>query len=60
MGAFGAFLLGGTFGIVLLLTRRAGRSTGIPFGPWMLLGAWVGAFSGVPIWNAYLRLLGLT
>lgn len=60
VGAFGAFLLGGTFGIVLLLTRRAGRSTGIPFGPWMLLGAWVGAFSGVPIWNAYLRLLGLT
>lgn len=59
VGAFGAFLLGGTFGIVLLLTRRAGRSTGIPFGPWMLLGAWVGAFSGVPIWNAYLRLLGL-
>lgn len=60
VGAFGAFLVGGTFGIVLLLTRRAGRSTGIPFGPWMLLGAWVGAFSGVPIWNAYLRLLGLT
>ncbi|MFK4481476.1 prepilin peptidase [Curtobacterium sp. AB7] len=59
VGAFGAFLLGGTFGIVLLLTRRAGRSTGIPFGPWMLLGAWVGAFSGAPIWNAYLRLLGL-
>ncbi|WP_261783980.1 prepilin peptidase [Curtobacterium sp. TC1] len=59
VGAFGAFLLGGTFGIVLLLTRRAGRSTGIPFGPWMLLGAWVGAFSGVLIWNAYLRLLGL-
>ncbi len=59
VGAFGAFLLGGTFGIVLLLTRRAGRSTGIPFGPWMLLGAWVGAFFGVPVWNAYLQLLGL-
>jgi len=59
VGAFGAFLLGGTFGIVLLLVRRAGRSTGIPFGPWMLLGAWVGAFVGTPIWDAYLRLLGL-
>lgn len=59
VGAFGAFLLGGTFGIVLLLVGRAGRSTGIPFGPWMLLGAWAGAFFGVPIWNAYLRLLGL-
>ena len=59
VGAFGAFLLGGTFGIVLLAIRRAGRSTGIPFGPWMLLGAWVGAFAGAPIWDAYLRLLGL-
>lgn len=59
VGAFGAFVLGGTFGIVLLLVRRAGRSTGIPFGPWMLLGAWVGAFVGVPLWDAYLRLLGI-
>lgn len=59
VGAFGAFLLGGTFGIVLLLVRRAGRTTGIPFGPWMLLGAWVGVFAGAPIWDAYLRLLGL-
>lgn len=59
VGAFGAFLLGGTFGIVLLLTRRAGRATGIPFGPWMLLGAWVGAFVGASVWDAYLSLLGL-
>lgn len=59
VGAFAAFLLGGTFGIVLLLVRRTGRRTGIPFGPWMLLGAWVGAFVGAPIWDAYLRLLGL-
>lgn len=59
VGAFGAFLLGGTFGIVLLAIRRAGRSTGIPFGPWMLLGAWAGAFAGAPIWDAYLRFLGL-
>ncbi|WFR68617.1 prepilin peptidase [Curtobacterium flaccumfaciens] len=59
VGAFGAFLLGGTFGIVLLVARRADRATGIPFGPWMLLGAWVGAFAGSPIWHAYLRLLGL-
>lgn len=59
VGAFAAFLLGGSFGIVLLVVGRARRSTGIPFGPWMLLGAWVGAFAGGPIWDAYLRLLGL-
>ncbi|MBT2501976.1 A24 family peptidase [Curtobacterium sp. ISL-83] len=59
VGAFAAFLLGGSFGIVLLLIRRARRGSGIPFGPWMLLGAWVGAFVGDPVWAAYLRLLGL-
>lgn len=59
VGAFAAFLLGGTFGMVLLVVGRARRSTGIPFGPWMLLGAWVGAFAGGPVWDAYLRLLGL-
>ncbi|KTR51770.1 prepilin peptidase [Curtobacterium oceanosedimentum] len=59
VGAFAAFLLGGTFGVVLLVVGRARRSTGIPFGPWMLLGAWVGAFAGGPVWDAYLRLLGL-
>ncbi|WIE75483.1 A24 family peptidase [Curtobacterium sp. MCSS17_007] len=59
VGASAAFALGGTFGIVLLAVRRASRSTGIPFGPWMLLGAWVGAFAGAPLWDAYLRLSGL-
>ncbi|ROS77555.1 leader peptidase (prepilin peptidase)/N-methyltransferase [Curtobacterium sp. PhB130] len=59
VGAFAAFLLGGTFGIGLVLVRRTGRSTGIPFGPWMLLGAWIGAFCGTAIWDAYLRLIGL-
>ncbi|PZE37939.1 A24 family peptidase [Curtobacterium sp. MCPF17_031] len=59
VGAFAAFLLGGSFGIGLLLLGRASRSSGIPFGPWMLLGAWVGAFSGTTIWDAYLRLIGL-
>lgn len=59
VGAFAAFLLGGTFGIGLVLVRRTGRSTGIPFGPWMLLGAWIGAFCGTAIWDAYLRLIGV-
>ncbi|PZE69715.1 A24 family peptidase [Curtobacterium sp. MCBD17_021] len=59
VGAFAAFLLGGSFGIGLLLLRRASRSSGIPFGPWMLAGAWTGVFSGATIWDAYLRLIGL-
>ncbi|WP_396134742.1 prepilin peptidase [Cellulomonas sp. ATA003] len=57
VGSFGAFLLGGIFAIGLLATRRASRGSGIPFGPWMLLGAAVGVAVGEPLWAAYVRLL---
>ena len=59
VGSFGAFLLGGTFAIVLVVTRRTGRRSGIPFGPWMVGGAWIGIFFGAGIWNSYLALIGL-
>ncbi|MBC7306281.1 MAG: prepilin peptidase [Dietzia sp.] len=57
VGGFAAFLLGGVFSLALLATRRAGRRTGIPFGPWMILGAGVGVAVGEPLWAAYLGLL---
>jgi leader peptidase (prepilin peptidase) / N-methyltransferase len=57
VGAFAAFLWGGLFGIALLLLRRAGRKTAIPFGPWMILGAWTGIFTGEPIGRWYVDLL---
>ncbi|WP_431680198.1 prepilin peptidase [Kitasatospora sp. KL5] len=38
-GVFAAFLLGGVWGAVLLVTRRAGRGDALPFGPPLLLGA---------------------
>jgi leader peptidase (prepilin peptidase)/N-methyltransferase len=56
VGAFAAFVLGGVFGIALLLLRRAGRRTAIPFGPWMIAGAWVGIFSGEAIARWYVGL----
>jgi len=59
VGAFGAFLLGGAFSLVLVLTRGATRRTAIPFGPWMILGAWAGIFAGDQIATAYLALFGL-
>lgn len=59
VGVFAAFALGGLFGIVLIAARRAGRRTGIPFGPWMLAGAWIGAIAGPSIVSAYLAVLGL-
>lgn len=60
VGAFAAFLLGGVFSIVLLAIGMATRKTGIPFGPWMLLGAWVGITYGREISTGYLTLVGIS
>ena len=57
VGAFAAFVYGGVFGIALMLSRRAGRTTAIPFGPWMILGAWTGVFAGQAVGSWYLILL---
>lgn len=57
VGAFGAFLLGGLFSVVLLVTGRASRTSGIPFGPWMVAGAALGFAAGEAIWRSYLGLL---
>ncbi|WP_431278142.1 prepilin peptidase [Leifsonia poae] len=59
VGAFSAFLLGGLFALALVAARRAGRKSGIPFGPWMLAGAWIGILFGNTLWGAYLSLFGI-
>lgn len=56
VGAFAAFLYGGMFGIALMLLRRARRKTAIPFGPWMILGAWTGVFAGEAVGKWYVNL----
>lgn len=59
VGAFAAFLLGGLFSLVLMVTRRATLRSGIPFGPWMIAGAWVGILGGQQLASGYLSLFGL-
>jgi leader peptidase (prepilin peptidase) / N-methyltransferase len=59
VGAFAAFVLGGLFSIAMLALRRVGRKSGIPFGPWMLVGAFVGVLIGDDIATWYLGLFGL-
>jgi leader peptidase (prepilin peptidase)/N-methyltransferase len=49
VGTFAAFLLGGVVGVALILARRAGRRTTIPFGPAMLAGALLALFAAEPI-----------
>ncbi len=38
-GSFAAFLLGGLWGVVILLSRRGDRKSDMPFGPFMIVGA---------------------
>lgn len=59
VGTLAGFVLGGIVGVTLIAARRARRNTGIPFGPWMLAGAWVGILLGNPIAQGYLALVGL-
>ena len=59
VGAISAFFLGGIFGVVLILLHKTTRKSGIPFGPWMVLGAWVGILFGNLIWAGYLSVFGL-
>lgn len=58
-GAFAAFVLGGVVGIALMITRRAGRKSAIPFGPWMIAGAWIGIFTGEQFARWYIGLLAI-
>jgi leader peptidase (prepilin peptidase)/N-methyltransferase len=60
VATFAAFLIGGTAGILLLLTRQASRKSAVPFGPFMLLGAILAIFFASPIASWYTALLGST
>jgi leader peptidase (prepilin peptidase)/N-methyltransferase len=46
LGAFAGFLLGALYGLALVLARRAGRKTAVPFGPFMVAGALLGLLTG--------------
>jgi len=59
VAAFAAFVLGGLIGLLLLVARRATRRSAIPFGPWMILGAWIGIVFGDWIAATYLHVAGL-
>ena len=54
VGAFAGFLVGGLGGLVLIVGRRAGLKSHIPFGPYMLVGAFVAVLVGQRIGQAYL------
>lgn len=57
VGAFLGFLLGGLWGVALIVLRRGGRKTAVPYGPFMLLGAMIAIFVGQPVAELYLETL---
>ncbi|MEV5608121.1 A24 family peptidase [Streptomyces sp. NPDC052225] len=46
IGAFAGVLFNGLYALVLVVARRAGRKSEIPFGPFMILGAYAGVLLG--------------
>ncbi len=54
LGAFVAILLGGLVSVVLLATRRKGRRDTIPFGPYLVAGAYLTIAWGDQILDWYL------
>ncbi|WP_369171561.1 A24 family peptidase [Streptomyces sp. R28] len=46
LGTFAGFLFGALYGWALVLLRRAGRKSAIPFGPFLVGGAFVGLLMG--------------
>jgi len=59
VGAFAAFVLGGVLSVILLVTKVVSRTSGIPFGPWMLAGAWIGIIGGEQLFDAYVSFMGV-
>lgn len=59
IGGFLGFLLGGVVGGGLMLVHRAGRKSKIPFGPFMLTGAFIAILAGQWIFDGYLNLMGI-
>lgn len=58
VGLFAAFLVGGVVGIGLMVGGQAGRKSKVPFGPFMVLGAFVAVVAGAPLAHWYVHLTG--
>lgn len=53
VGAFAGFLLGSLYAMAALVSGRASLKTAVPYGPFMLLGAFVAIFASSPIASLY-------
>ncbi len=56
---FSAFLIGAIMGLVLMIFEKKKLKSRLPFGPFLVTGAFIGLFFGERIINWYLSLAGL-
>ncbi|QYJ04594.1 prepilin peptidase [Nocardioides panacisoli] len=54
VGVFGGFLLGALAGVMLLAGGRADRRSAVPFGPFLVLGAWTSILGAHHFGDVYL------
>jgi leader peptidase (prepilin peptidase)/N-methyltransferase len=59
VGGFLGFLVGGVGSGVQMALGRASLKTQVPYGPYMLVGAWLGVFAGHAVAAWYLHAAGL-
>jgi leader peptidase (prepilin peptidase)/N-methyltransferase len=59
VGAFAGFVLGALGGILLILFGGGGLKSKIPFGPYMIAGAWLAVFVGGALSDWYLGVIGV-
>ena len=58
VGLFAAFMIGAVVGVGLMVARRAGRRSALPFGPFLLAGAAVGLVAGQSLASSYTGMIG--
>lgn len=53
---FSAYLLASIYSVIVMVKNGKGLKSAIAFGPWMLIGVWVGMFWGTPLFDTYTAL----
>lgn len=60
VGAIAGPLIGGVAGIIAMIAARRARGLRIPYGPWLIGGAWLGLIAGDAISDWYLDVATLS
>lgn len=57
VGAIAGPLIGGVAGVAVMIRTRRTRGVTIPYGPWLIAGAWLGILAGDRIGQGYVDLV---